>query len=717
MKGSEAGAGTQYGGLDWFRIISAILVITIHTSPLLCIGEEADFILTRVIARVAVPFFFMVSGFFLLPDIRWNEDQRHRVWRQIGKLGFLYLIATLLYVPLRLYSGTLGTQDTFGSVIKDILFDGTFYHLWYLPAAMLGLMLTAGIIRHSRVEVGLLLSLVLYLFGLLGDSYYGLAQQIEGLRQLYVGLFQVMDYTRNGIFFAPLFLVLGCRLKQQAEQGKIIRIRYAGLGTVLSLLAMTAEALVLRQAGWQRHDSMYGMLPVVMWFLFQWVIQWKGAGGKRLGRIALVVYIIHPAMIVAVRLVAKITGKTAVMVDQSLVHFLLVMLLSFIAAYVITMFGWKKKKDNRIHKRAWTEVSLENLEHNVREIQDILPPETEFMAVVKANGYGSGDIRIAGYLNKLGIRAFAVATLEEGIHLRKNGIAGMILILGYTDPAHIREIERYRLTQTLTDYEYGKALEACKRHISVHIKLDTGMHRLGEDYRDYEHLVKLYQFRHLKVEGIYTHLCVADSLEPEDIAFTHQQIRHYYDALEYLKKQGIQPGKTHIQSSYGVLNYPELRCDYARIGIAMYGVLSRMDEVKLSVDLRPVMTVKSQVAAIKLIHKGESVGYGRTYIADSDRRIAVVTIGYADGVPRELSCGKGQVLINGQEAEIIGRICMDQMMIDVTEIPRVKVGDVVTVIGGDVSRRIPAERVAMESDTITNELLSRLGDRLERLYL
>lgn len=703
--------------MNWFRIISAILVITIHTSPLLCVGEEADFILTRVIARVAVPFFFMVSGFFLLPDIRWNEDQWNRVWRQIGKLGWIYLIATLLYVPIRLYSGALGSQYTIGTAIKDILFDGTFYHLWYLPAAILGLMITAGLLKRCRTEAVFGISIVLYLVGLLGDSYYGLAQQIGGVRQLYAGLFQIMDYTRNGIFFAPLFLMLGCMLKRRAEQGKELRIRYVLPGTVLSMLAMAAEALVLRKLDWQRHDSMYILLPVVMWFLFQWIIQWKGVGGKRLGRIALVVYIIHPAMIVAVRLAGKITGKTTVLVDQSLIHFLLVTILSFIAAYVITMFGWNRKKDNRIHKRAWTEVSLENLEHNVREIQGILPSETEFMAVVKANGYGSGDIRIAGYLNKLGIRAFAVATLEEGIHLRKNGILGTILILGYTDPARVREIERYRLTQTLTDYEYGQKLEACRRHISVHIKLDTGMHRLGEDYQDYEHLVKLYQFKYLKVEGIYTHLCVADSLEPEDVEFTHQQIRHYYDALDYLKKQGIRPGKTHIQSSYGVLNYPELRCDYARIGIAMYGVLSKLDEVKMAVDLRPVMTVKSQVAAIKLIKKGESVGYGRAYIAESDRRIAVVTIGYADGVPRELSCGRGQVLVNGKEAEIIGRICMDQMMIDVTDIHKVKVGDVVTVIGGDVSQRIPAERVAMESDTITNELLSRLGDRLERLYL
>ena len=187
--------------------------------------------------------------------------------------------------------------------------------------------------------------------------------------------------------------------------------------------------------------------------------------------------------------------------------------------------------------------------------------------------------------------------------------------------------------------------------------------------------------------------------------------------LEYLKGKGIHPGKTHIQSSYGVLNYPELRCDYARIGIAMYGVLSNLDSVKTPVDLRPVLTVKSKVISIRQIKAGEAVGYGRAYVATKDACVAVVAIGYADGIPRELSCGKGVVLVHGEEAQIIGRICMDQMMIDITGIRRVQIGDVVTVIGSDMEEDISAEKVAIESDTITNELLSRLGERLERVYL
>lgn len=707
----------QFGGLDWFRILSAVLVITIHTSPLLCFGEFPDFILTRIFARVAVPFFLMVTGFFILPDIQWDTGSRQRLNRQIGKLGRLYLVSALLYVPIMIYSGYFGSGFSWVNLLKDIVINGTFYHLWYLPAAIVGLLVVECLLRYCKDWLALLVSGILYLIGLLGDSYYGVVELVPGLKKLYDGIFAVSDYTRNGLFFVPLFLVLGYLLGKQIDRGLKFSKQKALIGLLCSAILMLGEGIALYFLQWQRHDSMYLMLPAVMLFLFIWVLNWKGAGSKRLNRMAMLVYIIHPAMIVAVRFLGKITGQTKLLVEQSLVHFILVTVLSFIAAYILTMFHFNKTKKKEIHKRAWTEISIDNLYHNVREIQGILPEQTKFMAVVKANGYGSGDLRIAGHLNKMGIDSFAVATLEEGIHLRKNGITGMILILGYTDPERIREIERYHLTQTVTDYEYGKQLEACRQRIHVHIKLDTGMHRLGESYKDMNHLVKLYQLKYLQIDGIYTHLCVADSMEPEDVEFTHQQIQHYYDAIDYLKQQGINPGKTHIQSSYGVLNYPELTCDYARIGIAMYGVLSKKDDVKLSVDLRPVLTVKSIIAAIRMVKSGETVGYGRAYVAQGDRRIAVVTIGYADGIPRELSCGKGKVLIHGEEAEIVGRICMDQMMIDVTDISKVKVGDVVTIIGEDREERIPAEEVACASDTITNELLSRLGDRLERMYL
>lgn len=707
---------TQYGGIDWFRLICAVLVITIHTSPLLCFGELPDFILTRILARVAVPFFLMVTGFFVLPDIQWDNTKHQKWFRQIGKLGKLYLISMLLYLPLMIYSGYFGTDFTIPGLLKDILFDGTFYHLWYLPAAMLGLAIVGLLLHYCTDKVVLVVSLILYGIGLLGDSYYGISAMFPWMSRLYDGIFSISSYTRNGVFFAPLFLVLGYRLGKAEDRGRELPKKLALPGFIISLFLMLGEGIGLHSLHWQRHDSMYLFLPVVMIFLFAWVLQWKGAGSKRLNRMAMIIYIIHPAMIVVVRLLGKLTGQTRLLVDQSLIHFTLVTILSFAAAGILTMFHFKKKQKEEVHRRAWTEISIDNLDHNVRELQGVLPEQTKFMAVVKANGYGSGDLRIAGHLNKMGIDAFAVATLEEGIHLRKHGITGMILILGYSDPERIREIERYHLTQTVTDYEYGRQLEAYKRRIHVHIKLDTGMHRLGESYKDIEHLEKLYHSEYLQVDGIYTHLCVSDSLEPEDVDFTHQQIQHYYDAIDYLKQKGIQPGKTHIQSSYGVLNYPELTCDYARIGIAMYGVLSKLDDVKLSVELRPVLAVKSKIVTIKLVKAGETVGYGRAYTAASDRQIAVVTIGYADGIPRELSCGAGKVLVRGVEAEIVGRICMDQMMIDVTDISKVKVGDVVTVIGEDMRGNIPAEAVAMEADSITNELLSRLGGRLERTY-
>lgn len=708
----------SYGGLDWFRVISAVLVITIHTSPLLCFGEVPDMILTRIIARVAVPFFLMISGFFLLPELRWNEDSQARIFRQVKKLLLLDLAASLLYVPVMIYSGYFGEGFRVVQLIKDILINGTFYHLWYLPAAIFGLLLVNLLLKHCRDWVVLAISICLYLIGLFGDSYYGAVAAIPWISTAYSKLFQVSEYTRNGLFYVPLFLVLGYLIGKTAHK-KWLSVQKAGIGFLCSMLLMLAEGITIHFLNWQRHDSMYVMLPIVMIFLFLWVVQWKGGGSRRWNRIAMIVYIIHPAVIVAVRLAGKVTGTTWLVTEQSLVHFLLVTVISVLIAYGLTMirFRGRKKQNTEPHKRAWTEISIENLYHNVNEIQKLLPPQTKFMAVVKANGYGSGDIRIAGNLNKMGIDAFAVATLDEGIHLRKNGITGMILILGYTEPERIGEIERYHLTQTITDYDYATRLDAYGKKIAVHIKLDTGMHRLGEDYHDMEHIRSMYQLRHLQVEGIYTHLCVADSMEPDDIAFTHQQIRHYYDVLEYLKGKGIHPGKTHIQSSYGVLNYPELRCDYARIGIAMYGVLSNLDSVKTPVDLRPVLTVKSKVISIRQIKAGEAVGYGRAYVATKDACVAVVAIGYADGIPRELSCGKGVVLVHGEEAQIIGRICMDQMMIDITGIRRVQIGDVVTVIGSDMEEDISAEKVAIESDTITNELLSRLGERLERVYL
>jgi serine/alanine racemase len=253
--------------------------------------------------------------------------------------------------------------------------------------------------------------------------------------------------------------------------------------------------------------------------------------------------------------------------------------------------------------------------------------------------------------------------------------------------------------------------------LRIHIKINTGMNRLGEDFCHVSETEAVFRFKNLRVTGIFTHLCASDSLEPDDVAFTNRQIQDFYSLLNKLKAGGLLLPKIHIQSSYGVLNYLELKCDYARIGIALYGVLSKPGErTRLSPDLKPVLSLKSRVSLIRPVNAGESVGYGREFTARKESRIAVVTAGFADGVPRSLSSGKGFVLIGGRRAPIAGRICMDQFMADVTGIPDVKEGDVVTLIGRDGSEEISAEQAAGAAGTITNELLSRVGGRLKRVY-
>lgn len=380
------------------------------------------------------------------------------------------------------------------------------------------------------------------------------------------------------------------------------------------------------------------------------------------------------------------------------------------------IYGWKDGgKDT---DRAWLEINLQNLGHNVRQLKKIMSDDCRLMAVVKADAYGHGAVRVAEYLNGMGIGDFAVATLDEGIELRKNHIKGRILIFGHTDIARIRLVKKYDLIQTVTDPEYAKAVDDCGSDIKTEIKLDTGMHRFGFDTDDIDGIVKVFGYKGIRVCGIYSHLCVSDSTAKENVEFTERQIIKYYRTLERLKQRGIKLPATHIQSSYGLLNYPQVRCDYARIGIAMYGVLSSYgDKAVAHPDLKPVMSVKARVSQIKHVKSGETIGYGRTFMTKRDSRIAVVSIGYADGIPRELSGEKDCVIIHGKKAPVIGRICMDVMEVDVTDIENVNPGDTVTVIGRDGDEVISAESVAESADTITNELLSRMGTRLKRKYI
>lgn len=368
------------------------------------------------------------------------------------------------------------------------------------------------------------------------------------------------------------------------------------------------------------------------------------------------------------------------------------------------------------------EVHLEHLVWNLHELQNRMPEGCECMAVVKADAYGHGATAVASCLEREGVSTFAVATLEEGIELRNHGIQGTILILGYTDPQCADYLERYRLTQTVVDLAHAKALneagaKCAGRKLAVHVKVDTGMHRLGEDYKNTAHLKEMFQMEQLDIQGMYTHLCVADDKRPEEQEFTHRQIKRFFDTVEELKKEGCPIPKLHLLSSYGFLNYSEYSCDYVRLGILLYGTYSNDTKEGYGLELRPVMTVKARIAEIKQIEAGDSVSYGRRFIAATPCLTATITIGYADGIPRDLSEGRGSVLIHGRRALILGRVCMDQMVVDVTNIPEAAQGDVVTVIGRDGDEEIRASEVAGEAGTITNELLSRIGTRLRKEYI
>ncbi len=363
--------------------------------------------------------------------------------------------------------------------------------------------------------------------------------------------------------------------------------------------------------------------------------------------------------------------------------------------------------------RAWIEVDMGNLRHNAETLKKAMQPGCELMAVVKAQAYGHGAVQTASCLNEVGVRAFAVATADEGIALREGGVCGEILILGYTDVGRAAELKEYDLMQTLISLAYAEALNHQGIAVKAHIKIDTGMHRLGIASGELSAVRKLFFMENISICGMFTHLSCADSRHPDDIAFTRGQIDSFYTMTDALRDSGIILPKLHIQSSYGLLNYPDLACDYVRAGIALYGVLSSPDDdTVLQPDLRPVFSLKSRVALIREVAAGGSVGYGRSFTAGRDTRIAVLPIGYGDGFPRNLSDGKGSVLINQYVVPVVGRICMDQLTVDITGAEGVSVGDIATLAGAEGYDALSVSAVADTSGSISNELLCRMGARL-----
>ena len=367
-------------------------------------------------------------------------------------------------------------------------------------------------------------------------------------------------------------------------------------------------------------------------------------------------------------------------------------------------------------QRAWIENDADALAHNVHFLQSRLPSSCRLMPAVKANAYGHGAAEIAGELQRLGVTSFCVACLGEALELRKAGITGEILILGYTVPEEMALLRQYHLMQAVVDEAYAEELNRCGSVTEVHLAIDTGMHRLGVRAENTEAICRILDMQYLRVRGIFTHLCADDVLMPPECAYTAHQAAEFEQLGQILQERGYEGLKMHQLASYGVLNYPELGGDYARVGIALYGVLSTgEDTAKWQQELWPVLSLKARVASGRDLHPGEYAGYGMAFQAGHEMKIAALTIGYGDGVPRELAQNGGYVLLAGKRAPIIGRICMDQMMVDVSGIQGIKQGDTAVLLGSMGREKISAADWADRCGTISNEILSRMGARLERI--
>lgn len=1004
----------KFGGLDRFRVVAALLVIAIHTSPLSSLNEEVDFFLTRVLARTAVPFFFMVTGQFVVSSfISATEKSTSALIKYLKKVALLYAFCIVLYLPIGIYAGHY-QELTFGGLLRMLLFDGTFYHLWYFPACILGISLLYLMSLFLNLRGLTIVSAVLYLIGLFGDSYFGIVQKLPALKAVYEFGFRLWSYTRNGLFLAPLFMILGVWISVWEEKkpsgtdapaspetttSSVVRppaIYYIGLA--VSLTIMTAEAFTLRHFQLQYHDSMYLALIPTMVFLYLCLISMSKVSFKGFRTASTWIYILHPALIVVVRGFAKILHLTDQLVNNSVVHYLVVAQLSVaVSLFIIYLqkcvlprflpilqaqirqITLRKPKQDAVvlnkkgipdlHKdmpkaevketltssennnstdiladvsvsqeedkntslresaaednssplrvsnaedngaslqvsnaenngaslpesvaednsaslhtsdgendiafpheseeeddiaflresdddkldhpseseeeieilpseevpsedyilpeleageidslieeedgerdfrqepeeavpdtpsrkpidlrnitlpnirrtpkvmpekshprragmqkahalpkvksdpfespsdfRSWVELDAQALEHNVTFLRSRLPEHCRLMPAIKADAYGHGAVIIARQLNKLNVTSFCVACLSEGITLRKAGIKGRILILGYTPPNDFPLLSRYLLTQAVIDHQYAQLLNGFGKPLHVHVAVDTGMHRIGIRCENLEEIVSVYNMNNLIIDGLFTHLSVSDSLRPEDRNFTESQVNAFYQVVNYLKKENYPCRGLHLLASYGILNLlqkrerlskrahrssnrntwssSELAADYVRPGIALYGLLSTEADTNLwRGSLRPVLSLKARVISVRTLYTGEAAGYGTAFTAKYDMRIATLSIGYADGLPRELSYGIGNVLINGCMAPIIGRICMDQTIVDVSNIPRVQAGNIAVIIGKSGALEITADHVAEQCGTITNEILSRLGSRLDRVLL
>ena len=690
-------------GIEQFRVLLAMMVVAIHCLPLHRLWPDGDILITLTLFRIAVPFFFMISGYYVFSDLATQNSYpaRQRVWHFIKKQLQVYLIATLLFLPLAWYSGMLGLNMPLGTFIQTLLVNGILYHLWYFPAIITGSLLVMGLLVRFSFKQVFFMAIGLYVIGLGGDSWSGLAAQTP-LASFYSLIFQLLAGTRNGIFFAPLFLLLGVLARRFAKKPASPH-RYSYL--LISLICLLLESYLLHHFTTPKHDSMYIFLPFVLLFLFPIIQQWQAPMiWKQAGRLSLWLYLLHPYTIA----VTHFLSQKLPLLQNNLINYFVVLGLTIGVVYGLftlqKLLPFPKKTPPHL-QRAAKEFSAPALLHNLQEIKRVIPATTKVMAVVKADAYGCDAQLVARTLERVGVDFFAVATIEEAIELRRAGIKSRLLILGYTSAQRVKELNRYSLIQTIVSEAHGQALARSGLPIECHLAVDTGMHRLGVA-PDLETVRRLYALPCLKITGIFSHLGSSDQLDTASILRTQAQITCFDDLLAGLSARNIAYGLTHLQSSYGILNYPEKQYDYVRPGILLTGSLSVPNEpTKQKINVQPILTLKALLVDKKTVAAGEAIGYGLGTVFDRPATIGIVSIGYCDGVPRALSNQGFQLSYQGVLLPQIGLVCMDMLLIDLTDYPELAVESSLEVISDWTT-------TADQAQTITNELISRLGSRI-----
>ncbi|MBF0493944.1 MAG: alanine racemase [Candidatus Omnitrophica bacterium] len=370
----------------------------------------------------------------------------------------------------------------------------------------------------------------------------------------------------------------------------------------------------------------------------------------------------------------------------------------------------------KTYRPTWAEINLKHVRHNLNEIKKFVPKDVEIMPVVKANAYGHGIVEVSKELIKCGIARLGVATVDEALKLRENGVKTPVLVLGSTLEDEAQIAVKNNITLTLCDERLLEDLVSVTRRLKkkaiVHVKIDTGMGRLGVWYEEALELIKkVHAEKNIELEGVYTHFSSA----ARDAMYTEMQINNFDHVLKGMERKGIEVKYRHAANSIATVDWGRMQFNLVRPGIMLYGIYPK-ESFRETLDLAPLMTLKTKIVFLKDTPPGRALSYGRTFITQANTKIATIPIGYADGYGRILS-NKGEALVRGVLARVVGIVTMDQTLLDVGHIPDVKVGDEVVLIGKQKNSVISAEAISKLAKTIPYEILVGLGERVPRVYM